>query len=128
MRLGITSFVVLSLSVGLPLYASAGNLGELTPGMSEREVMQVMGRPDAIRLERNGVVCLTYGPREHAVLARIFGQRAGVIAFKENRLVNYETVHTAALCFHCSDMAAKWDPPMRPPLVCDDRWGPRCRP
>jgi hypothetical protein len=122
-----TACLALILSVGLPACAYAGNPGDLVPGMSEAQVVELVGPPDAVRLERNGVVCLTYGSREHVVLARLFGKRTGVVALKDNRLVNYETIHTGNIRFHCSHVAAKWDPPMGPPLVCDDRWGPRCQ-
>ena len=101
------SLVVLGLGIGQPLHAEAGTLTDLAPGMCQAEVVHVVGPPDAVRLERNGVVCLTYGSREHAALAPIFGQRTGVIVFKENRLVNYETVRTAALRFHWSDMTLR---------------------
>jgi len=126
MRSAITS-LVLVLCVGLPACAYAGNPGDLVPGMSQAQVVEVVGQPDAVRLERNGVVCLSYGLREHVVLARLFGTRTGVVALKDNRLVNYETIHAGDIRFHCSHIAAKWDPPMGPPVVCDDRWGPHCQ-
>ena len=124
MRCAISAFA-LSLWAAIPFSANAG---DLIPGMTEHEVVQVLGPPDAVRLERNGLVCLTYAVLEHRILEHVFGSRTHVVALKENRLVNHETVRTQAIRFHCSDVAARWDPPMRGPLVCDDRWAPRCRP
>jgi len=112
-------------SVAAPCSAGAG---DLAPGMSEHEVVQVLGPPDAVRLERNGVICLTYAVPQHRVLLHVFGSRTHVVALKENRLVNHETVRTETTRFHCSHVASRWDPPMREPLVCDDRWAPRCTP
>ena len=76
----IASLVVICLSVALPHCASADDLAH---GMSEREVLSLMGPPDAARLERNGVVCLTYALHEHLVWSHLFGQRRRVITLKE---------------------------------------------
>ena len=122
-RREIAACLAAALSVAVPCDAGAG---DLAPGMTEHEVGEVLGPPDAVRLERNGVVCLTYAVHEHRVLARLFGSRAHVVSLKENRLVNDETVRTQAI--NCSDVAARWDPPIRGLPVCDDRWAPRCRP
>ena len=119
MRRGIES-LLLAVSVGLPVAAGAGNLGALAPGMSEAEVVRLMGPPDAVRLERNGVVCLTYAMQEHRMLSRLFGQRTAVVALKENRLVTCETVRSQSIRFHCSHIAGRWAPPMAAFPVCDD--------
>ena len=121
---GFAGLVVVCLSVALPQYASAG---DLTLGMSEREVLGVMGPPDAVRLERNAVVCLTYALRERGVLSRAFGQSAHVVALKENRLVDYDTVRPEAIRLYCSRVAGRWDPSMPRFSTCDWR-APGCVP
>ena len=78
--------------------------------MSKREVLGVLGPPDAVRIESNAVVCLTYSLHERAVWSRVFGKRVHVVALKENRLVSYETVRAEAIRFYCSRIAGRWDP------------------
>ena len=113
MRQVIGLFVV-CLGLALPQSSSAG---DLPMGMSEREVVARLGPPDAVRLERNGVVCLTYEQQQHRVWLRLFGERTLVIALKDNHLVDDDTVRTREVRFHCSHVAGRWDPPMREPLI-----------
>jgi hypothetical protein len=110
----VVGFVLVCLSFALPQTASAGGLAI---GMSEREVVALLGPPDAVRLERNGVVCLTYEQQQHRVFSRLFGERTQVIALKDNHLVDDDTVRTRDIRFHCSHVAGRWDPPMREPLI-----------
>jgi hypothetical protein len=120
MRWGLTSLVAMHLMIGLPFVASAG---DLALGMSQSEVVGAMGPPSAVRLERNGVVCLTYELPEQRFWSHLFGGRTMVAALKENRLVDCATIRSERVRSHCSGIAGRWDPPRRPPLVCDDRWG-----
>jgi hypothetical protein len=50
--------------------------------MTEYQVVQVLGPPDAVRLERNGVISLTYAVPEHRFLLHVFGSRTHVVALK----------------------------------------------
>jgi hypothetical protein len=105
------------LSLALP---QASGAGDLALGMSRRGVVALLGPPDAVRLERNGVVCLTYDVHRRWLWLRLFGERTEVVALKDDHLVDDDTVRTRDVRFHCSDVAGRWDPPMRPPLVtCD---------
>jgi len=122
----ILTHLALALSSILPISANAGSPGELAMGMSEHAVVRVMGPPDAVRLERNGVLCLTYQLHQHRLWSRLFGTRTILVALKDNGFVDYETVRTEAIRSHCSRIAGRWDPPMRQPLICEDRWSPRC--
>jgi hypothetical protein len=110
----VVGLFVVCLGLALPQSSSAG---DLPMGMSEREVVARLGPPDAVRLERNGVVCLTYEQQQHRVWLRLFGERTLVIALKDNHLVDDDTVRTREVRFHCSHVAARWDPPMREPLI-----------
>ena len=121
---GFAGILVICLSLALPQCASAS---DLTPGMSEHEVAAVMGPPDAIRLERNAVVCLTYGTHEHTVWSRVFG-RIRVIALKENSLVDDTDVRPGNVRHHCSRIAGRWDPYIPRASACDDQRAPRCAP
>lgn len=77
---GFAGLVVVFLGIALPHCASAG---ELAQGMPKREVLGVLGPPDAVRIERNAVVCLTYSLHERAVWSRVFGKRVHVVAQRE---------------------------------------------
>ena len=110
----VAGLVLVCLSLVL---AQAAIAGDLAIGMSERDVVALLGPPDAVRLERNGVVCLTYEPQQHRVWSRLFGERTQVLALKDNHLVDDDTVRTREVRFHCSHVASRWDPPMREPLI-----------
>ena len=110
----VAGLVLVCLSLVL---AQAAIAGDLAIGMSERDVVALLGPPDAVRLERNGVVCLTYEPQQHRVWSRLFGERTQVLALKDNHLVDDDTVRTREVRFHCSRVASRWDPPMREPLI-----------
>ena len=107
-----------------PWTAGAAQAGELAPGMSQHQVVSVLGPPTGLRLERNAVVCLTYASDE-PWRARLFGERTRVIAFKEDRLVDDAIVRSVQIRFHCSRGAGQWDPPMRIKAPCDRLTG-RC--
>ena len=121
----IANIVVICLSLALPQSASAS---DLTPGMSEREVLAVLGPPDAVRLERNAVVCLTYDAHENRLWSLAFGQRIRVIALKENRLVDDDGVRPGSVRHHCSRIAGRWDPSIPRASACVDRRAPSCAP
>ena len=110
----VVGLLIVCLSLAMPQASSAG---DLPIGMSEREVVALLGPPDAVRLERNGVVCLTYEQQQHRVWLRLFGERTQVVALKDNHLVDNDTVRTREVRFHCSYIAGRWDPPMREPLI-----------
>jgi hypothetical protein len=120
MELRTTVLFALWFSVTTSLCAGASSLRELVAGMSKNEVMRVMGPPDALRLERNGVVCLTYEMHEHRLWSRLFGQRTHLVALKDDRLIDDATIRSERIRSQCSQIAARWDPPMRRPLICDD--------
>ena len=112
----VAGILIFCLSLALP---QSTNAGDLPMGISEREVVALLGPPDAVRLERNGVVCLTYEQQQYRVWLRLFGERTQVIALKDNHLVDDDTVRTREVRFHCSYIAGRWDPPMRePPISC----------
>ena len=52
--------------------AHADGAGELLPGMTEHDVVGIMGPPTSVRLERNGVQCLVYRPSERRATNLIF--------------------------------------------------------
>ena len=110
----VVGLLIVCLSLAMPQASSAG---DLPIGMSEREVIALLGPPDAVRLERNGVVCLTYEQPQHRVWLRLFGERTQVVALKDNHLVDADTVRTRDVRFHCSYIAGRWDLPMREPLI-----------
>jgi hypothetical protein len=126
MRLSTTAVVVLCLGIVTPVRAGANTLRDIVDGMSKSEVLRVMGSPDAVRLERNGVVCLTYEGHEHGLWSRLFGQRTHLLALKDDRLVDDATIRSENVRAHCSQIAARWDRPMRRPQICGDLGEARC--
>jgi hypothetical protein len=113
------------------LLAVAGNAHlaraeEVALGMPEREVVLVLGPPTGVRLERNAVECLTYESDRWQWLTHLVGQRTRLIAFKEGLLVEDRVVRSIDIRFYCSQVAGRWDPPMRVGGLCDDRPGRRC--
>ncbi|MBO0741288.1 MAG: hypothetical protein J2P51_07665 [Hyphomicrobiaceae bacterium] len=125
MRWGIAAGI-LAHALGVLGDAGLAQAGEVLIGMSQREVVIVLGPPIGAHLERNAVVCLTYeaGPRWR--WAHVFGERTRVIAFQEGRLVDDAIVRSVRIRFHCSRVAGRWDPPMRVNGLCDARPGRRC--
>jgi hypothetical protein len=119
MRWHIRGLLAFWLSVAAAVSAVAGNLA---PGMSRGDVVKLIGRPDAVRLERNGVVCLTYELHQRRFWSHLLGARTRIIALKENRFFDDTTIRSERVRFHCSRMAGRFDPPMRGPLICDERW------
>ena len=106
-------------------WTAGAQAGELAPGMSQGEVVLVLGPPTGLRLERNAVICLTYEAGE-PWRARVFGERTRVLAFREGRLVDDALVRSIDIRFHCSRVAGQWDPPMRIKAPCEDRAMARC--
>jgi hypothetical protein len=100
--------------------------GEVVLGMPQREVVLALGPPSGVRLERNGVECLTYESDRWRWLAHLVGERTRVIVFKEGRLVDDRLVRSIDIRFFCSRVAGNWDPPMRVGDLCDDRSAHRC--
>jgi hypothetical protein len=123
MRWQVTVLLAVAACAATAFCATAG---ELAPGMSRADVVQLIGPPDAVRLERNGVVCLSYALNGRGLFERAFGARTRIVALKENRFFDDAVVRSDSVRFHCSRLAGRWDPPMRAPLVCDDRWGRGC--
>ena len=125
MRLKTTIVLVLCLSPVMPIYAGADGPREMVPGMTKNEIMRMMGPPDAVRLERNSVVCLTYDKPEPRLWSRLFGDRTKLIALKSNKLIEEATIRSESVRFYCSWIAARWDRPMSHPLTCGHP-GSRC--
>jgi hypothetical protein len=125
-RLPTAVVIVLCLGVMTPARAGANAVLDIVDGMSKSEVLRAMGPPDATRLERNGVVCLTYDRHEHRLWSRLFGQRTQVIALKDDRLIDDATIRSENVRSHCSHIASRWDPPMRRSQMCSDRGNSRC--
>jgi hypothetical protein len=123
MRWQSRGVLALALSVGVSVAAAAG---DLAPGMSGAAVVAVIGQPDAVRLERNGVVCLTYALDGHRLWTRLFGTRTRIVALKEDHFFEEAVVRSERVRFYCSSVAGRWDPPMREPLVCDEGWRRGC--
>ena len=123
MRWGIAAGILVQAIVGLG-NAGLAQAGELAAGMSQRDVVMVLGPPLGAHLERNAVVCLTYGSPWR--WAHVLGERTRVIAFKEDRLVDDAIVRSVRIRFHCSYVAGQWDPPMRVNDLCFARPGGRC--
>jgi len=125
MRWGLAAGIIAQL-LGVLWGAGLAQAGELPIGMSQREVVMVLGPPIRAHLERNAVVCLTYEAGSWARWARVFGERIRVIAFREDRLVDDTIVRPVGIRFHCSHVAGRWDPPMRVHDLCPARPGGRC--
>jgi hypothetical protein len=106
--------------------AELAQAGEVVLGMPQREVVLALGPPTGVRLERNAVECLTYESERWRWLAHVVGGRTRVIVFKEGRLVDDRLVRTIDIRFYCSQVAGRWDPPMRVGDLCDDRAAHRC--
>jgi hypothetical protein len=56
----------------------------------------------------------------------VFGARTRIIALKEDRFFDDATIRSERVRFHCSRVAGRWDPPLRGPLMCDERWRRGC--
>ena len=125
MRWQITAQLAVCIGIGSAFCAAAG---DLAPGMSRADVVGVIGPPDAVRVERNGVVCLSYALVGRGLFDRVLGARTRIVALKENRFFDDAVVRSDSVRFHCSRLAGQWDPPMRAPLVCDERWRRGCSP
>ena len=125
MRWGIAAGILAQL---LGVFGDTGlaQAGDLAIGMTQREVVMVLGPPIGAHLERNAVVCLTYEPGSRWRWAHVFGERTRIIAFKEDRLVDDAIVRSVRIRFHCSHVAGQWDPPMRVNDLCYARPGGRC--
>jgi len=125
MRWGIAA-LILAQMFGVFGGAGLAQAGEVAIGMSQREVVMVLGPAIGAHLERNAVVCLTYEPGWRWRWAHVFGERTRIIAFKEDRLVDDAIVRSVRIRFHCSYVAGQWDPPMRVNDLCPARPGGRC--
>jgi hypothetical protein len=123
MRWHITVLLAVATGIASAFCAAAG---ELAPGMSRADVVRLIGPPDAERLERNGVVCLSYALNGRGVIDRVLGARTRIVALKENHFFDDAVVRSDSVRFHCSHLAGRWDPPLRAPLACDERWRRGC--
>jgi hypothetical protein len=125
MRWGLAAGIVIQV-LGVLWDGGLAQAGELAIGMSQRQVVMVLGPPIGTHIERNAVVCLTYEAGSWGRWAHVFGERIRVIAFQEGRLVDDTIVRPVGIRFHCSHVAGRWDPPMRVHDLCPARPGGRC--
>jgi hypothetical protein len=83
--------------------------------MSEGAVVRAIGPPDAVRFERNGVVCFTYDLHEHRLWSHVFGRRTQIIALKENGLVDRDIIRTESVRYSdaalCAGASPAWPAP-----------------
>jgi hypothetical protein len=100
--------------------ASAGADGSerLALGMTGREVALIMGQPNVVTLERNGVVCLVYQRYESRFAALVFVRDALIVALRHGALVANEPARSSEIGAHCSRIASAWDPSPGHPIAC----------
>jgi hypothetical protein len=101
---------------------------QLAPGMTEREVAGIMGPPNSVRLERNGVQCLAYQPYERRFTNLIFLRDTLIVAFRLGHLTTVDSVYASEIDSHCSQIAAAWDLPPQHPVACFRKFWLRCEP
>ena len=109
---------------------SSAHAGEeqLAPGMTERDVVGIMGPPNTVQLERNGVQCLSYQPYERRFTNLIFLRDTLIVAFRLGHLATVESVYASEVDSHCSQIAAAWDLPPQHPVTCFRKFWLRCEP
>ena len=73
---------------------------QLAPGMTEREVAVIMGPPNIVRLERNGVQCLAYQPYERRFTNLIFLRDTLIVAFRLGHLATVDSVYASEIDSH----------------------------
>ena len=101
---------------------------QLAPGMTERDVVGIMGPPNTVQLERNGVQCLAYQPHERRFTNLIFLRDTLIVAFRLGHLATVESVYASEVDSHCSQIAAAWDLPPQHPVTCFRKFWLRCEP
>ena len=108
-------------------FASAGD-EQLVPGMTEQEVVAIMGPPTSARLERNGTQCLVYRPSGKRITNLIFLRDVLIAAFRLGHLAAVETVYASDAEIRCSQIAADFDRPLEHPATCFRKLYLRCEP
>jgi hypothetical protein len=101
---------------------------QLAPGMTERDAVGIMGPPNIVRLERNGVQCLVYQPYERRFTNLIFLRDTLIVAFRLGHLATVDSVYASEIDNHCSQIAAAWDLPPQHPVACFRKFWLRCEP
>jgi len=127
MRCNAYSLMVAIMSAAAISSAHAGE-EQLAPGMTERDVVAIMGPPTFERLERNGVQCLAYQPSDRRVTNLIFLRDTLVVAFRLGRLATTESVYASDIDRRCSQIAAAWDPPPQHSVTCFRKFYLGCEP
>lgn len=120
MRLIARPCLLLSLLV---LTFASARAEDLVLGLPRYRIEEKLGRPEAIRLERNGIRCWTY------VLERDLHSRrelVRLIVLHRDRLLEDTTVRSEEVRFRCSSAAERWDRERSRPLVCNARWSRSC--
>ena len=106
--------------------ARADNSEQLMPGMTEREVVRMMGPASVVKLERNGVLCFAYEPYERRHTNFIFVRDALIVAFHAGILVSTESARSSDIDHRCSQIAAGWDSPEEHAITCFRKFWLRC--
>jgi hypothetical protein len=101
---------------------------QLAPGMTERDVVGIMGPPNIVRLERNGVQCLVYQPYDRRFTNLIFLRDTLIVAFRLGHLATVDSVYASEIDRQCSQIAAAWDLPPQHPVTCFRKFWLRCEP
>ena len=108
--------------------ARADNFDQLRPGMTERQVVSIMGPASDVRPERNGVVCFAYVPYEERHSNNfIFVRDALIIVFQGGVLVSTEFVRSTNIDIRCSQIAGTWGAPDEHPILCFWKFWLWCR-
>jgi hypothetical protein len=113
----ITATVILAAS---PTHSAPRSGQGIALGMTEPQVVRAMGRPAAIRLERNAVVCFGYPPAERGLLDRL-----QVLSFRSGILVSIDNSRSG-LDRYCSRAAAAWDLPPLHTVTCFRKFWLKC--
>jgi hypothetical protein len=127
MRCYVCCLMVAIMGMAFIACAHAGE-EQLAPGMTERDVAGIMGPPNFVRLERNGVQCLVYQPSERRFTNLIFIRDALIVAFRLGHLATVDSVYASEIDSHCSQIAAAWDLPPQHPETCFRKFWLRCEP
>lgn len=96
---------------------------DLVPGLQRHRIEERLGRPEAIRLERNGIRCWTYSLERDAHSGR---ELVRLIVLHRDHLFEDATVRGEEVRFRCSSAAERWDRNRGRPLVCNARWSRSC--
>jgi hypothetical protein len=120
MRAQIYAITVAAILAASPTQAAPRSGQGIALGMTESQVVRAMGRPAAIRLERNAVVCFGYPPDERGLLDRL-----QVLSFRSGILVSIDNSRSG-LDRYCSRAAAAWDLPPLHTVTCFRKFWLKC--